>query len=223
MTLTQKRREERLKVLLARMQAGEDIAVRDFAGALTDDELTHWKNKWQEQLEIRAEMKNKPAVVVEYEKRLKKAMFAYNKAEGYNGSTKKQARRDATGVATHRRLYRQAETLFERAFESLREAWERDESLELWFDRQLMLDTGLDAINAPRVVTSKSLDKIPGKGYERMLRTKRELKQATLEAALKQIEDDRAKAAAGVTAEDEAAADAVRLADLVRMRNFIKR
>lgn len=170
--MTQKRREERLKVLLARMQAGEDIAARDFAGALTNDELTHWKNKWQEQLDIRAEMKNKPAVVVEYEQRLKEAMFSYNKAEGYNGSTKKKARRDATGVATHTRLYRRAETLFEKAFESLREAWERDESLALWFDRELRLDTGLDAINAPRVVTSKSLDKIPGQGYERMLRTK---------------------------------------------------
>jgi len=223
MALTQKRREERLKVLLARVSAGEDIAARDFAGALTNDELVHWKNKWQEQLEIRAEMKNKPAVVVEYEKRLKKAMFSYNKAEGYNGSTKKQARRDATGVATHTRLYRKAEALFERAFESLREAWEKDKSLASWFDRELRFDTGLDAINAPRVVTSKSLDKIPGRGYEGMLRTKRELKQTSLEAALQQIEDDKAKAAAGVTAEDEAAADAARLAALVRMRAFIKR
>lgn len=56
---------------------------------LSEEEYERFGYEWQEQLELRSELKDKPGVLKRYEEKLKQATFAYNCAEGY--SRKRQA------------------------------------------------------------------------------------------------------------------------------------
>ena len=49
---------------------------------LSEDEYAQIEAEWQEQLELREELKNKPSKLKRYEEKLKQAMFYYNRAEG---------------------------------------------------------------------------------------------------------------------------------------------
>jgi hypothetical protein len=80
-------KKERIKTLLERMDADTDVAVRDLQSVLTESQFEQYEQKWVDQKHIRAYTKEKPPAIVEYEKRLRKAIFEYNRAEGYNVST----------------------------------------------------------------------------------------------------------------------------------------
>jgi hypothetical protein len=51
---------------------------------LSGDEYTQIEADWQEQLELREELKDKPSELKRYEEKLKQATFEYNRAEGYS-------------------------------------------------------------------------------------------------------------------------------------------
>ncbi|MGB0584120.1 MAG: hypothetical protein ACPGMT_03535, partial [Candidatus Puniceispirillaceae bacterium] len=44
--------------------------------------------RWQQQLELRSELKDKPSDLKQYEEKLKQATFHYNRAEGYSSKGK---------------------------------------------------------------------------------------------------------------------------------------
>ena len=46
------------------------------------------KLEWQEQLELREELKDKPSNLKCYEEKLRQATFHYNRAEGYSSKGK---------------------------------------------------------------------------------------------------------------------------------------
>jgi hypothetical protein len=51
---------------------------------LTEDEYAQIDAGWKKQLELRKELKDKPSDLKRYEKKLKRATFHYNRAEGYS-------------------------------------------------------------------------------------------------------------------------------------------
>ena len=56
--------------------------------SLSGDEYAQVDIEWQEQLEIREELKDKPDELERYEEKLKQATFYYNRAEGYSSKGK---------------------------------------------------------------------------------------------------------------------------------------
>ena len=53
---------------------------------LSEEEYEHLEYEWQEQLELRSELKDKPSDLKRYEEKLKQATFNYNRAEGYSSN-----------------------------------------------------------------------------------------------------------------------------------------
>ena len=51
---------------------------------LSKDEYAQLDAEWQEQFELRSELKDKPTDLKRYEEKLKQATFCYNRAEGYS-------------------------------------------------------------------------------------------------------------------------------------------
>ena len=121
---------------------------------------------WKQQKEIRAEYAEKPSEIVEYEDKLSKAIFVYNRAEGYRRKGKSKSARE---------IGQKAYVQFERLLEYFEEIM-ADLSLQIWFDRGVDLtpngDTTLSPQGVPRVVTSRSLDLKYG-GFRSFISTKK--------------------------------------------------
>ena len=208
-------RKARITELLDRLTNGEDVARRDMKAVLSEEQFAAMQAYWDEQKQFRADAKDKPAEVMEYERRLNKAMFDYNKAEGYSGSTHREQVRGMDGKRTAKRAYDRAETGFERLIEWLEERLTADPSLGPWFDRTIVF--GLEGNLAPnpdempRVVTSRSRDRV-GDGWLVGKQTKRDVKRRVLDEALADIvaaEELAARIAARI-AEEEAKAEVAR-------------
>ena len=171
-------KQDKLLLLLDRLKQGENVQNRDLRTWLTDDEYSSYEAECAAQADLRDELAAKPAAVMEYEKCLKKALFAHNKAEGNSqrGNHK-----------TAKKGYNRAETLFERALEHLQEIIAADQYLQVWFDRDTAWtvggDVSTDPERVPRVVTSKSLA-AQGGGLLMRKQSKRELKIGAVERAL---------------------------------------
>ena len=84
--------------------------------------------EWQEQLELRSELKDKPSDLKRYEEKLREATFNYNRAEGYSSKGKHN---------TAKKFYNKSESLCEDALEILQEILHSDSSLRVWFDRDI--------------------------------------------------------------------------------------
>ena len=181
------RRKARLIELLDRLRSGSDVAPRDLNLVLTDQQFGDLQQQWQAQKELRGQAREKPAAIVEYEKRLQRALFEYGKAEGYAGSTRRAQPVGSDGKRASTRGYRRAETAFEQLLEYLDERLSADPSLCMWLDRQVDFGPtgglGLGPAQMPRVVTSRSADR-KGNGWLVGLQTKRDVKRAALEEAL---------------------------------------
>ena len=104
-------------------------------------------------------LKDKPDEITEYERRLKAATFAYNKAD--NKSVKGQHK-------TAHKMFNYTDGLFERSAEYLSENIAGHGTLETWFDRPLATGAedsfGLDPDSFPKIITSRSLNN-KGGGY----------------------------------------------------------
>ena len=57
---------------------------------LSEDEYAQIEAEWQEQLELREELKDKPSDLKRYEEKLREATFNYNRAEGYSSKGKQR-------------------------------------------------------------------------------------------------------------------------------------
>ncbi len=215
------RRKIRLSELIERINAGTDVAARDMKLVLLDEQYSAFQSEWASQLEQRSYLRDKPAVVVEYEERLKAAQFAYSRAEGYSGSTKRKPVKGRDGLFTHQRFYRKAESLFGGLMEYLTEQLEIDPSLQIWFDRQVEdFYVGLSPDAMPRVVTSRSTDRTGAAGIAGTLVSKRNLKLDFLVMALEAILEKERLAGRTPT---EIAAEEAQDAEMLRQRQELLR
>ena len=121
------------------------------------------------QKHLRVMLKDKPDEIVEYERRLKVATFAYSKADY----------RSQKGHRSAKKMFGASDTQFERLSEYLSENIIGHPELEVWFDRPLTKGLGdsfgVSPDGFPQIITSKSL-KNTGGGYSHYLRTIREVK-----------------------------------------------
>lgn len=180
-------RTEKLKAILKKLESGEHVQNRTLQTWLTEEEFANIEYEWENQKELRKELKDKPDEVIEYDKRLQKAILAYNKYASYKDrNTIKKAKNDS-------------DKHFERLLEYLQEIIEADPSLAEWFDRKLDFSFGgnlsIDPIGIPRVNTSRSLD--TQASHPRKL-TKNHVKRNIVSSAINHInnpikDDDRIK------------------------------
>ena len=149
---------------------------------LSKEEYEQLEYEWQEQLELRNELKDKPSDLKRYEEKLKQATFYYNRAEGYSSKGKH---------STAKKFYEKSESLCEDALEMLQEILHSDNSLRVWFDREISFEVSgelsADIVSLPRLVTSRSNEKL---SEDSRLTSKQSIKLAVVERAMYTIGRD---------------------------------
>ena len=137
------------------LKRGENVQNRQLQTWLSSDEYGQIEAEWQEQLELREELKDKPSDLKRYEKKLREATFNYNRAEGYSSKGKN---------TTAKKFYDKSESFCEDALEMLQEILHHDSSFRVWFDRDISFEVGgnlsADIASLPRLVTSRSNEKL---------------------------------------------------------------
>lgn len=175
------KRKQRIQELIAKLERGEVVGKRDFETAVGRELSETYKERWAEQHYLR-HMKV-PSAVKEYEDLLQKALLMDGRYEATLGSK---------GTV---KLGNKAESLFEDALSRLEEIISVDQSLRIWFDRDIDFDTdgklGHNAGQMPRVITSKSSENKAKDGLRARFGfvTKAELKLAMLKEALDEPEN----------------------------------
>ena len=156
---------------------------------LSKDDYALIEGEWQEQLELREKLKDKPSELKRYEEKLKQAIFNYNRAEGYSSKGKHN---------TAKKFYNKSESLCEDALEILQELLHYDSSLRVWFDRDISFEVGgelsADTVSLPRLVTLRSHEKLSD---DRRLKSKQSFKLAVVERVIHNIGRDTAPASKG--------------------------
>ena len=145
----------KLEGIAEKLKRGENVQNRQLQTWLSQDEYEQVDIEWQEQLELREELKDKPSELKRYEEKLKEAIMMRNRSDAYHRKGKKSAAY---------KLDSKCESLCEDALEILQEIVAADASLQIWFDRNLDFGHGslIDASlgNLPRLVTSRSIEKL---------------------------------------------------------------
>ena len=145
----------KLEGLVEKLRRRENVQNRQLQTWLSQDEYAQVDIEWQEQLELREELKDKPSELKRYEDKLKEAIMMRNRSDAYHRKGKKSAAY---------KLDSKCESLCEDALEILQEIVAADASLQIWFDRNLDFGHGslIDASlgNLPRLVTSRSIEKL---------------------------------------------------------------
>ena len=180
LTKNEKKRLEKLEGMCHQLKRGKNVQNRQLKHWLTENEYKNFEESWEQQKDMRAEYAEKPSEIVEYEEKLSKAIFTYNRAEGYRRKGKSKSAKE---------MNQKAEVLFERLLEYFEEIM-ADLSLQIWFDREVDLtpngDTTLSPQGVPRVVTSRSLDLQHG-GLSSFISSKKEVKIESLEHAIDKL------------------------------------
>jgi len=169
-----------------KLRRGENVQNRQLQTWLSEQEYAQLEYQWQEQLELRSELKDKPSDLKRYEEKLREATFNYNRAEGYSSKGKH---------TTAKKFYDKSESLCEDALEILQEILHYDNSLRAWFDRDISFEVGgdlsADIVSLPRLVTSRSHGKLSD---DSRLTSKQSVKLAVVERAMHNIGRDAAPA-----------------------------
>ena len=154
-TSEETKRLGKLETIAARLKRGENVQNRQLQIWLSADEYAQVDIEWQEQLEIREELKDKPDELKRYEEKLKQATFYYNRAEGYSSKGKN---------STAKTFYSKSESLCEDALEMLQDILHYNGYLRIWFDRDINFEPGsdlsADIVSLPRLVTSRSNERL---------------------------------------------------------------
>ena len=177
---SQEKRIYSLKQVLALFSRGEIVQNRQLKKVLGAEGYARYCYDYREQEQLREILADKPKEITEYERRLKAATFAYNKAD--NKSVKGQHK------SAHK-MFNYTDTLFERLAEYLSEKIAGDLDLEAWFDRAVETTPensfGLDPDSFPKIITSRSLNNAGG-GY---LVNKRTIRQVKMDAVQRVLEE----------------------------------
>jgi hypothetical protein len=131
LTADETKRLAKLELMADKLKRGENVQNRQLQTWLTDSEYSEFIIEWQEQLELRSELKDKPCELKRYEEKLREATFNYNRAEGYSSKGKHN---------TAKTFYYKSEKLCEDALEILHEILHYDSTLRIWFDRDFSLE-----------------------------------------------------------------------------------
>ena len=186
LTTEEAKRPDKLEAIADKLKRGENVQNRQLQTWLSEDEYEQLEYEWQDQLELRSELKDKPSDLKRYEEKLKQATFNYNRAEGYSSKGKH---------LTAKKFYNKSESLCEDALEILQEILHYDASLRVWFDRDISFEVGrdlsADIVSLPRLVTSRSHEKLSD---DSRLTSKQNVKLAEGERAIYNIGRDAAPA-----------------------------
>ena len=125
---SKEKRINKLKQVLERLSRGEIVQNRQLKTVLGIEDYARYCNDYREQTQLRDMLKDKPDEIIEYERRLNAATFAYSKADS------KGSRGRSKAVT---KMFNDADTLFERLSEYLTEKIAGHHDLEIWFDRPL--------------------------------------------------------------------------------------
>ena len=170
----------KLQKIIERLRRGEIVQNRQLKTVLGAEEYARYFSDCEYQKYMRAMLRDKPEEIVEYERRLKMATFAYSKADY----------RSQKGHRSAKKMFGASDTQFERLSEYLSENIIGHPELEVWFDRPLAKGLGdsfgVSPDGFPQIITSKSL-KNTGGGYFHYLRTIREVKLDAVNAALLEL------------------------------------
>lgn len=173
------KRFNKLEGIANKIKRGENVQNRQLQTWLSEEEYAQIEAEWQEQLELRDELKDKPSDLKRYEDKLREATFNYNRAEGYSSKGKHN---------TAKTFYNKSESLCEDALEILQEILHYDSSLRVWFDRDINFEVGgdlsADIVSLPRLVTSRSHEKLSD---DSRLTSKQSVKLAVVERAMHNI------------------------------------
>ena len=115
----------KLEAIVEKLKGGENVQNRQLQTWLSENQYAELEQAWEEQLELREELKDKPDDLKRYEEKLKQASFYYNRAEGYSRKGKN---------TTSKTFCNKSESLCEDALEILQEILHYDSSLRIWFD-----------------------------------------------------------------------------------------
>ena len=88
LSVIETKRISKLETIADKLKRGENVQNRQLQTWLSEDEYAQLEYEWQEQIELRSELKDKPNDSKRYEKKLKQATFNYNRAEGYSSKVK---------------------------------------------------------------------------------------------------------------------------------------
>ena len=186
LTTEEAKRLKKLEAIADRLRRVKNVQNRQLQTWLSEDEYVQLEAEWQEQLELRDELKDKPSDLKRYEEKLREATFNYNRAEGYSSKGKH---------STVKKFYNKSESLCEDALEILQEILHYDSSLHIWFDRDISFEVGGDLseniVSLPRLVTSRSHEKLSD---DSRLTSKQSVKLAVVERAMHNIGRDAAPA-----------------------------
>lgn len=84
----EEKRLAKLEAIADRLGRGENVQNRQLQTWLSEEEYEQLDYQWQEQLELRSVLKDKPTDLKRYEEKLREATFNYNRAEGYSSKGK---------------------------------------------------------------------------------------------------------------------------------------
>ena len=189
LTSEETKRLNKLEAIAEKLKREENVQNRQLQTWLSEEEYEQLEYEWQEQLQLRKELKDKPSDLKRYEEKLKQATFNYNRAEGYSSKGKH---------STAKKFYDKSESLCEDALEMLQEILHYDSSLRVWFDRDISFEVGgalsADIVSLPRLVTSRSHEKLSD---DSRLTSKQSVKLAVVERAMHNIGRDAAPASKG--------------------------
>ena len=184
LTDDERKRLNKLEGIADKLKCGKNVQNRQLQTWLSEEEYEQLEYEWQEQLELRNELKDKPSDLKRYEEKLKQATFNYNRAEGYSSKGKH---------STAKKFYNKSESLCEDVLEILQEILHYDSSLRVWFDRDISFEVGgdlsADIVSLPRLVTSRSHEKLCD---DSRLTSKQSVKLAVVERAIHNIGRDTA-------------------------------
>ena len=172
----------KLESIAEKLKRGENVQNRQLQTWLSEDEYAQVDIEWQEQLEIREELKDKPSELKRYEEKLKQATFYYNRAEGYSSKGKH---------TTAKTFYSKSESLCEDALEILQDILHYNGYLRIWFDRDINFEVGedlsADIVSLPRLVTSRSNEKL---NEDSSITSKQSVRLTVVERAIDSIGRD---------------------------------
>ena len=182
MTAQSKTRLKELRSIAEKLKNNETVAKRSLETWLGED-YKRVTEEWKAQQQLRADLTNKPAAVVKYEKLLRTARLLNARAE--KASTK--------GRKSAGDLTRAAEAAYERALEHLDESFALDRQLQVWFDRELDFSVhgNLQACAGavPLPITSRSSDR-QGDALAAVIRSKRSVTLDVVEHVIADIEHE---------------------------------
>jgi hypothetical protein len=177
LTADEQRTLDALQDMQSKIEQNKIVQNRRLQTWLTDEQYASIDELWQSQKDLRAELKDKPDAIKEYEERLRAAIFHHNKADGYRRRGNTQAAEQMED-----RCVDALEDLLERYAEMI----DQDQSLRAWFDRELDWGHGGDATpdlaSVPRPITSTSAQ-ANGSLMDNKI-TKREVKKQVVERAI---------------------------------------